>query len=363
MNGRAMIGNRARSLTVLFSGVLAVTACGRTEANATDDESETYVKVVNVEIEIVRPTVFSATIRITGEAEPETDVTVSAEETGVLEAFVAQKGARLARGQTIARINDDVLAAQVEEARAGAEISASRFERQRQLWEEEGIGSEITFLQAKADAESAGARYRQLQARLDRTIVRSPVAGTFDSDLVDAGEIVQPGTPVARVIDASRLRIAGGVPERFASRVSAGDRTSITFDILAGITFDGQIGFVGTAVDRQSRTFPIEIIMDNPDGAVKPYMIANVRVLMSSIEDAIVVSREVLLRTEDGFQALVVEVQDRNDVAVARELTLGASNENSVVVTHGLSAGERLVVRGQQLADPGDRVRIVGGPE
>jgi membrane fusion protein (multidrug efflux system) len=340
---------------------LGAAACGGTDASAAADTDEEFVKIVNVEIDTVVPAPFSSTVRITGEAQPETDVTVSAEETGRLEAFVTKKGSRLRRGQAIARIDDDVLAAQVEEARAMAEIAEDRHERQRRLWEDEGIGSEIAFLQARADAASSAARFDQLQARLTRTIVRSPVAGTFDDDLVDAGEIVQAGTPVARIVDASRLRVTGGVPERFATRVSEGDEATITFDIFTGRVFEGRIDFVGTAVDRQSRTFPIEIVMDNPEGEVKPYMIANVRVETSRIDDAIVVSREVLLRTELGFQALVIETRDGYDVAVARDLTLGTSDENDVVVLEGLAAGERVVVRGQQLTDPGDRVRIVGG--
>lgn len=362
MNRRNMSGHGPNVWMALLIMTVATTACGRTQA-AAGDADEPYVKVVNVEIETLRATTFSATVRITGEAEPETDVTVSAEEAGVLEAFVAVKGSRVRRGQVIARIDDDVLAAQVDEARAGVEIAVSRHEAQRRLWEDEGIGSEIVYLQAKADAEAAEARYVQLRARLDRTIVRSPVAGTFDADLVNAGEIVQPGTPVARIVDASRLRITGGVPERFAPDISTGNEASITFQILPDRTFAGKIDFVGTAVDRQSRTFPIEIAMDNPDGAVKPYMIANVRVLLRRVDEAIVVSREVLIRTEYGFQAIVVETEDGHDVAVARPVILGASDENSVVVTKGLAAGDRLVVRGQQLAAPGDRVRIVGGVE
>jgi membrane fusion protein (multidrug efflux system) len=103
--------------------------------------------------------------------------------------------------------------------------------------------------------------------------------------------------------------------------------------------------------------------MDNPDGEVKPYMIANVRVLMRRIEDAIVVPRDVLLRTEEGQQAIVVEEGENGPVAVARDVTLGATSENEVVVTSGLQAGDRLVVRGHQLVDPGDRVRIVGGDD
>lgn len=358
-----MIANRCRSgdwkiATVLSLG-LAAAGCGGPEASA-NEEPGAYVKIVNVETTTVEPRSFAATVRLTGEAEPETDVTVSAEESGVLERFVAERGTRVRRGAPIARIDDAVLSAQVEEARAMAELAHDRYVRQRRLWEEENIGSEIAYLQAKSEAESSAARHEQLQARLDRTIVRAPVAGTVDDHLVEAGEVVQPGMPVARIIDASRLKVSGGVPERFAPRVSVGDSTTITFDILPGRVFEGRISFVGIAVDRQSRTFPIEIVMDNPDGEVKPYMIANVRVMMRRIDDAIVIPREVLLRTEDGQQVIVVGQGEGGDVAVARDVTLGATSENEVVVTSGLEAGDRLVVRGHQLVDPGDRVRIVG---
>jgi membrane fusion protein (multidrug efflux system) len=89
-------------------------------------------------------------------------------------------------------------------------------------------------------------------------------------------------------------------------------------------------------------------------------MIANVRIATRRIENAVVVPRGVLLRTEDGQQAMVVESREGGDVAVARAVALGPSNENEVVVTEGLEAGDRLIVKGQQLADPGDRVREVG---
>lgn len=349
-------------LTAAVLAGAAVSACGGSEAGATEDP-DTYVKIVNVETTTLEPRPFAATVRITGEAEPETDVTVSAEESGVLESFAAPRGRRVESGAVIARIDDAVLSAQVEEARAAAQLARDRYVRQRRLWEEEGIGSEIAYLQAKSEAEAAAARLDQLRARLGRTVLRAPVAGTVDDHLVDAGEVVQPGTPVARLVNASRLEISGGVPERYAARVGRGDSALVTFDILPGRVFDGEISFVGTAVDRESRTFPIEIVMDNPEGEVKPYMIANVRVLMRRIDEAIVVPRDVLLRTEEGQQAIVVVEGENGPVAEARDVTLGATSEDEVVVTGGLEAGERLVVRGHQMVDPGDRVRVVGATD
>lgn len=351
----------ARALAGAAALALAAAGCGSGAANATEDGGTEYVKVVNVVVAPVETSDFTAWVRITGEARADDDVTVSAQESGVIVRFFAEKGARLARGAPIAKIDDEVLRAQVEEARAAADLAHERFLRQKQLWEVEKIGSEITFLQTKYDAEQARARFEQLEARLARTTVRAPVAGVLEDRFPEAGEIVSPGSPVARVIDASLLEVAGGVPERYGPFVHEGETAVITFDVLPDTSFEGRISYVGAAVDPRSRTFPIEIEMANPDGLVKPQMIANVRVATERLQGVIVVPRDVLIRTEDGYQAFVVAGPEGEEVAEARNVSLGASFENRVVVTDGLAPGDRLVVRGQQLVDPGDRVAVVDG--
>jgi RND family efflux transporter MFP subunit len=318
------------------------------------------VKIVNVEAATVRPEDFTAFVRITGEAEAENDITVSAQEGGVLQRFFVEKGHRVGRGGAIAKIDDQILRAQVEEAKASAELDRERFLRQKQLWEEERIGSEITFLQTRYQAEQSAARLELLEARLARTTIRSPVAGIVDDRYVDAGEIVSPGTRVARVVDTGRLKITGGIPERFGPFISVGGEATITFDVLAGREFEGTISFVGASVDSRSRTFPIEILMDNPDGAVKPRMIANVRVATERLDGVIVVPQEVIIRTELGYQLFVVAERDGETFAEARDIQTGPSFENRVVVESGLQAGDLLVIRGHQLVDASDRVRIVG---
>lgn len=362
---RARARRAAPALAGAVALALAASGCGSEAARATEDGAADgdggYVKVVNVVTAPVETTDFTAWVRITGEARADDDVTVSAQESGVIVRFFAEKGERLGRGAPIAKIDDEVLRAQVEEARAAADLAHERFLRQKQLWEVEKIGSEITFLQTRYDAEQARARFEQLAARLSRTTVRAPVAGVLDDRFVEAGEIVSPGSPVARVIDSSRLKVTGGVPERFGPYVHEGETAVITFDVLPGQSFEGRISYVGAAVDPRSRTFPIEIVMENPDGLVKPQMIANVQVATERLADVVVVPRDVLIRTEDGYQAFVVSGTAGEEVAEARSVALGASFENRVVVTEGLVRGDRLVVRGQQLVDPGDRVEIVDG--
>jgi membrane fusion protein (multidrug efflux system) len=342
---------------VLFAG------CGSPDATANTDDASAgneYVKIVNVEIHTLAPSDFTSYVRITGAVEALEDVIVSAQESGVIERVIVDKGSRVRAGQPLVQIDDEILAAQVDEARASASLARERFERQRQLWEDEGIGSEIAFLQTKYDAESADARLAFLEARLARHTIRSPIAGLLDDRYVDVGEIVAPGTPVARVLTADRLKVVGGVPERFGPWVAEGGAAVLTFDVLPGQAFEGEIAFVGAAVDIRNRTFPIEILLDNPDGRLKPQMVANVRVATERLEDVIVVPRDVVLRTEDGYEVFVVGEGEAGPIAMARAVELGAGFENQVVVAAGLATGDRLIVTGHQMVDAGDRVRDVG---
>ena len=340
----------------------AAAGCGSTEATeneASAGEEAAYTKVVNVEVRPVAASPFTSYVRLTGAVEALEDVVVSSQESGVIVRVIVDRGSRVRARQPIAAIDDEILAAQVDEARASASLARERYERQRQLWEDEGIGSEIAFLQTKYDAQSADARLAFLEARLARHTIRSPIAGVLDERYVDLGEIVAPGTPVARVLTIDRLKVVGGVPERFGPYVSEGGRAVLQFDVLPGHEIEGEIAYVGAAVDPRNRTFPIEIRLDNPEGRLKPQMVANVRVATERLTDVIVVPQDVVLRTEDGYQVFVAVDGPNGAVAEARVVELGPSFENEVVVAAGLEPGDRVIVRGHQMVDAGDRVREV----
>lgn len=355
------------SVSVVTAALLALTAaaCGSGEATENEgaDGASAYVKVVNVEVRPLAAREFTSYVRLTGVVEAFEDVIVSAQESGVIERVLVDKGARVRAGQPIAVIDDEILAAQVAEARASAALARERFERQRQLWEDEGIGSEIVFLQTKYDAESADARLAILDARLARHTIRSPIAGVLDARFVDAGEVVQPGMPVVRVLTIDRLKVVGGVPERFGPYVREGGAAVLSFDVLPGQETEGTIAFVGAAVDPQNRTFPIEVLLNNPQGRLKPQMVANVSVATEKLTDVIVVPQDVVLRTEQGYQVFVVVEGPEGAVAEARVVDLGPGFENQVVVAAGLETGDRLIVKGHQMVDAGDRVREVSEGE
>ena len=116
---------------------------GEAQESAAQDAAETR-RVVNVEVVTVEPRAFTEYIAVTGVLEAERDVAVAAEESGVIRELYVDKGARVQAGQAIARIDDRVLRAPHDQAQSEAELAQETYDRQRRLWEEERIGTEIS---------------------------------------------------------------------------------------------------------------------------------------------------------------------------------------------------------------------------
>lgn len=351
-----------RGLAVI--GALAAAACGG-DAQADGSASEAgpgnggFVRVINVEVMPVETREFTELIRLTGTVMADQDVRVAAEESGVVRELFAEKGDRVRAGQPIAKIDDRVLRAQVAQAQANADLAEEVWQRRKTLYEVDRVGSELAYLEARYAAEQTRASLAALQERLERTVVRAPISGVMDSREVEVGTMVQPGTPLARIVVLDPVKIVAGVPERYAADVSRGAKVTAEFPVL-NQTIEGTLSYVGAAVDPQSRTFPVEFRIRNPEGTIKPEMVANIGLVRGTRDDAIVVPEEALVRVEDGFVAFVVTGPDSEPVVEARPVERGPAQRNQVVVTEGLATGDRLVVVGQQQVADGDRVRVVG---
>ncbi len=339
---------------------IALAGCGGAEAGAEGPSPEEAVRVVNVEVREIATGSFADRINLTGVVLANRDVRVAAEESGVIREILEEKGSSVAAGEALARIDDAILRAQVEQARAAADLASQTWERRKRLWEESQVGSEIAYLEAKFAAEQTAASLRALEERLARTLVRAPFDGVLESRMIEVGSMVSPGQVVARVVDLDPVKIVAGVPERYAADVKVGARAVVTFDMFPGETFSAAIRYVGSTVDPQSRTFPIEVVMPNPRGVVKPEMVSNLAVARRELDSAVVVPRDALVRVEDGYAVFVTAEREGATVAEVRPVELGPSQRDMVVVESGLRPGDRIIVVGQKIVADGDRVNVVG---
>ena len=315
---------------------------------------------VNVRVRTLEPGPFVDRIELTGSTQARRTVELTAEIGGQVERIGVEKGDRVAAGDTIVELEDDELRAQLKEARARASLARETYRRRRQLFEEQSAISELSFLQARYDAEQAEGRVEALEARLAKAVVRAPFGGVVDRRPVELGTTLAAGDPVATVVDLRPVEVTAGVPERYAADVAVGDSGRVVLRFSGADTLPGAVIFVGASVDPDSRTFPVELSVPNPDLEVKPEMVATVSLVRRRLEDVLAVPQDVVLRTEEGFAVYVVETgEDGTEVARRRAVTLGAREREMVVVEEGLEPGDRLVVAGHQQVADGDRVRVL----
>jgi len=340
---------------------IAIAGCVAVEADGADDtvSSEGFTRVINVEVSEIRTETFEEEIRLTAVAMANQDVLVAAEESGVIRELYVDRGDRVQADQPLAKIDDRLLSAQVDQARAVAELAQQTWNRRRRLWEEDRVGSELAYLEAKFSAEQTAANLAALEERLQRTVIRAPFTGVFEERSVDVGTMVNPGDAIGRLVDLDPIKVFAGVPERYASDIRVGAQVLLTFDALGDQVYRAPIRYVGATINASSRTFPIEVQLRNANGAIKPEMVANMSVTRRRVDDAIVVPQDALVRVEDGYVVYVVGSEGGEEVAEVRPVELGPSRRNLVVVTSGVSEGEKLIVVGQKSVAAGDRVRVV----
>jgi membrane fusion protein (multidrug efflux system) len=350
--------------------LLAVSTAGCSDGQAAD-EAPSAPRATRVETLQLDTTTFQDAIEATGSVESLDDARLSAQSSGTV-VELAPLGTTVEEGEVVARMDDDIAQASAEQARASLETARARFdlaednyERQEPLYRD-SIISALEFQRVRAEYNQARAQLSQAQAalaqaekQLRNTRVEAPFAGTVEEHFVDEGEQVAPGTPVARVVNTERVRVQVGVPERFSGDIKTGREARIEFQSYNVDDRTAPITFVGSTINPRSRTFPIEVELDNPDRALKPEMVARVVVPRATLEDVIVIPRTAVVRSEEGDAVFVVSRGDTTATAVRRSVTLGPAYGGKVVVDAGLRPGDEVVVLGQTDLTEGVALNVV----
>lgn len=358
--GNKVRRGRTACLGAILAPLVLVACGGDARAGEQDGAAQPQLtRVINVETTILRRGPFTEVVRITGTVQANRDVVVSAEESGLIREILVERGASVRTGEALARIDDALLRNQVDEARARADLARETWERRRRLFEDDGVGNELAYLEARYGAEQAEAGARALEERLARTVIRAPFDGVIEDRQVEVGSMVSPGSSTFRIVEVDPIKVTGGVPERFAAEIDRGTAVRVTFDPLRGDVYEGTLSFSGVTVNPRNRTFPVETVIRNPGRRVKPEMVANLELVRRELESAVVVPQDALIRVEEGFVAFVAVDRDGETFAERRHLRLGGGQRNLVVVEEGLESGDHLIVVGQQQVADGDRVRVV----
>ncbi len=355
------------TLAGLMALALAVQGCSQSaEARAKPDNTQSTSKEAptpaamrddpstpRVTVYTVQPSTLTETALIRGKTEALRDVTISAEAAGRLEKFPFDLGDKITQNDSIARVDYRLLAAQVSQAKAAYNLAKTTHERQESLLKDRMVTpqqvdqAEAAKLQAKAALDLA-------QVSLQKSQIKSPLAGIVTKKMVDQGEYVNPGTPLLQITDLSTIVITAQVPESQIARIKEGMAADVRIEAL-NENFKGKVKVVIPTADASSRTFSARIEVPNKDQRILVGMSATVKIGLAAHNNAVVVPQDYVVEA-GGERAVFV---DENGVARRKLVVLGPTEGDKVMITSGLKAGERVVSSGQRNLKDGQIIKVI----
>ena len=241
---------------------------------------------------------FEHKIEIRGSVESKKNVIISSEIPGKINFIKVREGQAVSKGMVLVELDADVIRNNIAELKTSLDLATILYERQSKLWDK-NIGTEIQYLEAKNRKESLERRLATANSELDRAVIRAPFSGSIDEVVGREGELVQPGSPLIRIVNPDEVYIKSDISERFIGKFKKGDNVEVYFptqerSLMTTVTSVSQV------INKENRTFEMEIHLPKLDFILKPNQVAVLKLVDYSNTNALAVPTKLIQRDDKG---------------------------------------------------------------
>lgn len=338
-----------RLLFLLSLAAVAGCAASAKQTDATDGATVSQSDGARVEVAVVEPTDAELSLNLTGEVEGWRDANLASALGGYVEQVRVDGGDMVQKGQVLVSVDRALHSAGYAQAEAQRDLARSEHARLVKLGD--GV-SESQLDQAATQAKVAEATLAQAGVRLRRASIIAPFDGVVSGVGVSVGEVAGPGAPVVRLVQLDPARVVAAVSDRDIGALEAGMPVQVTAAAL-GEQLQGTVKQVSPVGDGNTRAFEAEIEVPNADASLLPGMVARVTT-QRSLGEAIVISQDWVISRPESHGVFIED----DGIARWRVVELGRVLRNRVVVTGGLSSGDRVINVGHRELLDGDEVLV-----
>ena len=340
---------------ILTSSILSLCCCSKAKTETEEEEKRPVVKVEKVfNRDVVQIGTYTATV------EPELINNISTSTPNRIKEILVDEGYNVAKGQTVA-ILDDVntisYEIQVANAKANLENVRQNYDRAVKLLEIGG-GTQQNVDQMKLQLTNAenslAAAERTLKNIKENTVLVTPISGVVTARNYDPGDMTG-ALPIITVAQVNPVKIIINVPESELSKISKGMPASITFDTYGDEVFEGHVALISPTVDTNSRTFGVEIYLQNNDNRVLPGMFGRVKLELGTANHVVVPDRAVVKQAGSANQYVYVY---HNGKVSYNQVEVGQRLGDTYELLSGVEPGDTVVTTGQNRLANGLEVEI-----
>ncbi|MCF6273756.1 MAG: efflux RND transporter periplasmic adaptor subunit [Rhodobacteraceae bacterium] len=277
-------------------------------------------------------------------------IEMKAETSGRVVSRPLPSGTAVVEGQILCELDPGILEAQLAEARAqlaDAEANSNVASRLAQS----GFGAENSAISASAALESARARVLSVEQTLNQLKIRAPFSGVLENDSAELGSLLQPGSPCATILALETIKMVGYVPEVEMVNLAVGQRAGGR--LLSGRQVLGEVTFIARSADPLTRTFRLEVTVDNSDLSILDGQTAEIGIAYAG-KKAHLLPQHVLTLNDEGSLGVRVNIDNIArfvPVVIVRDAPEG-------FWLSGLPPEAEVIITGQEYVTDGRAIKV-----
>lgn len=340
------------SLCLLLTLCGVFISCGK-NGEAKDKEQEDVV-LIPVEVSRVSTDDISALLTGTATLEAEEEAEVVAKTSEIVIEILVEEGMPVKKGQVLARLENKMLAIEVQQAQADINKLENDFNRNKELFGKNLISKE-EFQNVRFQYEAQKAQFDKAKLNLEYTSIKAPISGVVAARYIKNGNMVNLNQPVFKIVNFNPLIALLYVPEVDIHKIKLGQKAEISLDATNGTAYQGSVWRISPIVDPESGTVKVTVAVKDEYGALKPGMFARVKIIYDTHENSLLIPKHAIL-SEDGSETVFVI---KDSTAIRQVVETGYSNDLYFEIISGLSPGDQVVVVGQNGLKDSSKVEIV----
>lgn len=341
---------------ILLIVVGAISYSSFSEAKRTDNK-ERPVRTVPVVTGIVEQHELSQSLSLIGKLDAEQSVFIAPQIAGKIKSIRVNTEQEIDQGQILVQLDDAKAQAALAEAAAYLADEKRKLKEFQKLIDQNAITKTEIDAQ-KASVDMASARLAAAQADLDYHYLSAPFSGTAGLIDFSQGKMVSAGTELLTLDDLSSMRLDLQVPENYLSQLSVGMSVSANSRAWPQKEFIGKVTAIDSRVNQDTLNLRVRVQFDNPAHQLKPGMMMSATLLFPSIAEPVIPVQALEYSGTNRFVYVIGE----DGIAKRTKVTLGARVEDQVLISQGLTIGDKVVVQGLVNMRDGLRVKDLTEP-
>lgn len=299
---------------------------------------------------------FKHYIEVQGTVKADKSVELNPEMGGTVTKIYVKEGQNVKKGAVLAKFDTSIINTNITQVQTQLNLATTTFERQKRLWSQK-IGSEMQFLQAKAQKEGLENSIKVLQAQAKKMKIIAPFSGTIDQVFAKIGQLASPQMPFLRIINLDKVYIQSEITESYLKDIKKGTEVLINFPSLDK-KYVSKISQVGNFINPNNRSFKTRIDINNKSKELKSNLFADIKI-NDFKANGIVIPSKVIKKDSKGNN-FVYTISKKDNVTIVEKslVTIGKEFNNQSYISSGLSETSLIIEKGASIVKSKEEVIV-----